>query len=142
MRALRALTLAVAGMTLLASGIVAHAQAAANETTLSQLVGQAVTDPRTAAVMLIEFILGAALGYVAVKVVRYVLAFIGILLLGSALQVWSVGGNIEDIAKTLGVEVAKLAPVIKQVVFTIGLTIVGPASLGFIVGVILASLRK
>ncbi len=139
------LLLLVLGVVLVAPSIALAQEAGGNatsNTTLSQIVGTAFTDPRTATVMGIEFLLGLALGYLAVKVVRYILAFIGILLLGSVLQVWSLGGSMEDFAKQLGVEVAKLAPIIKQIVFTIGLTIVGPASLGFIVGVILANVRK
>jgi len=137
-------TLAVA---LLLAAALAAAPAAAQEAnatnaTLADMIGAAMSNPRLAAVMGIEFILGLALGYLAVKVVRYILAFIGILLLGSALQVWSLGGNAEDYARQLGVEVAKLLPVLKQIVLTVGLTIVGPASLGFIVGVIIAMVKK
>lgn len=122
--------------------VLAEAANETSNTTLSSIVGMAFSDPKIAAVMGIEFILGLALGYLAVKVVRYILAFIGILLLGSLLQVWSLGGNAEELAKQLGVEVAKLIPVLKNIAFTIGLTIVGPASIGFIVGVIIANVRK
>lgn len=122
--------------------VLAQAANATGNTTLTNIVGAAFSDPRLAAVMGIEFLLGAALGYLAVKVVRYILAFIGILVLGALLQVWSLGGSAEELAKQLGVEVAKLLPVLKNIAFTLGLTIVGPASIGFIVGVVIANLRK
>ncbi len=124
--------------------LTAHAQEA-NETgnaTLESIVGAAASNPRMAAVMFIEFLLGVALGYLAVKVIRYILAFIGILILGSVLSAWSLGGNPEEMAKQLGVEAKELAPALKQFIMAIGATIVGPASIGVIVGVILAMVRK
>jgi len=132
--------LILAALLTLAVAPVALAQE--TNTTLTDMLGTALSNPRVGLTIAIEFILGAALGYLAVKVVRYVLAFIAILILGSALSVWSLGDNAEELAKQLGVEVAQLAPILKQLLFTIGLTIVGPASLGFIVGVIIAMVFK
>jgi hypothetical protein len=111
-------------------------------TTLGEIISTAVGNPKMAITILIEFILGVALGYVGVKALRYILAFIGILALGSILSAWSLGGNMEDIAKKLGVELKQLLPVLKQFVLAIGATIVGPASIGVIVGIILAMVRK
>jgi len=121
---------------------IALAQTATTNTTVTDMLATALENPRFGIAIAIQFILGAALGYLAVKVVRYILAFIAILILGSALSVWSLGGSAEEIAKQLGVEVAELLPVLKQLIFTVGLTIVGPASLGFIVGVIIAMVFK
>ncbi len=139
------LILALLVLALAAQAALAQTETATTQpsnTTLSEMVGLAFENPRVAVVIGIEFLLGAALGYLAVKVVRYVLAFIGILLLGSALSVWSLGGSVEEMAKRLGMEVVQLAPLLKQIFFTIGLTIVGPASLGFIVGFIIAMIKK
>ncbi len=111
-------------------------------TTLQEVVSVAVSNPKMALTILIEFILGVALGYVGVKAMRYIFAFIGILILGSILSAWSLGGNLEDIAAKLGVELKQLLPLLKQFVITIGATIVGPASIGVIVGVILAMVKK
>lgn len=111
-------------------------------TTLQEVVSVAVSNPKMALTILIEFLLGVALGYVGVKAMRYIFAFIGILILGSILSAWSLGGNLEDIAAKLGVELKQLLPLLKQFVITIGATIVGPASIGVIVGVILAMVKK
>jgi len=126
----------------LALAPVALAQTTTSNTTLTDMIATAMENPRFGITLAIQFILGAALGYIAVKAVKYILAFIAILILGSALSVWSLGSNAEEIAKQLGIEVAQLLPILKQVIFTVGLTIVGPASLGFIVGVIIAMVFK
>jgi len=131
----------VAFLVLLAAPV-ALAQTTTTNMTVTDMIALALENPRFGITIAIQFILGAALGYLAVKVVRYILAFIAILILGSALSVWSLGGSAEEIAKQLGVEVAELLPVLKQIIFTVGLTIVGPASLGFIVGVIIAMVFK
>ncbi len=115
---------------------------AAENTTLGEIVSVAMGNPKMAVTMLIEFILGVALGYVGVKALRYILAFIGILILGSVLSAWSLGGNMEEIAKKLGVELKQLLPLLKQFALAIGATIVGPASIGVIVGIILAMMKK
>lgn len=111
-------------------------------TTLGQVVSAAVSNPRMAFTILVEFILGVALGYVGVKAVRYLLAFIGILILGSMMSAWSLGGNLESISKQLGVQLKEFLPLLKQLAITLGATIVGPASLGVIVGIILALVKK
>ena len=111
-------------------------------TTLGEVFSAALSNPRMGLTILVEFILGVALGYVGVKALRYILAFIGILILGSVLSAWSLGGNIQDVAKKLGLEVKQLLPVLKQFALAIGATIVGPASIGVIVGIILAMVKK
>ncbi len=109
---------------------------------LSSMIGAAMSNPQTAVVMLIEFALGFGLGYTAIKALKYILAFIGILLLGSALSVWSVGNSAEDIAKELGGEVKQFIPMIKNLIATFSLIVVGPASVGFILGIIVGIMRK
>ncbi len=111
-------------------------------TTIGEIVSAAMSNPKMAVTMLIEFLLGVGLGYIGVKALRYILAFIGILILGSVLSAWSLGGNMENIAAKLGVEVKQLLPLLKQFALTIGATIVGPASIGVIVGIILAMMKK
>lgn len=134
-------------LTLLATVPVLAEANQANETgggntTLQEVVSVAVSNPKMGLTILIEFLLGVALGYIGMKALRYILAFIGILILGSILSAWSLGGNLEDIATKLGVELKQLLPLLKQFAITIGATIVGPASIGVIVGVILAMVKK
>ncbi len=109
---------------------------------LNQLVNEAFSNPQTGAVILIEFLLGVGLGYTAVKALKYILAFIGILLLGSALSVWSLGSNSKDIASKLGIEVKQLLPLIKSTFTMLGAMVVGPASIGVIVGIIIGAIKK
>ncbi|MCE4601274.1 MAG: hypothetical protein F7C38_06905 [Desulfurococcales archaeon] len=127
---------------LLAGSVASAALPGDNSTSVGNIVGAAASNPRMAATILIEFLLGVALGYIGVKAIKYILAFIGILLLGSALSAWSLGSNPEELAKTLGMELKDLLPVLKQFVLAVGVTIVGPSALGVLVGVILAMIRQ
>lgn len=112
------------------------------DTGIAGIVGTIMTNPQTGTVMLIEFLLGFGLGYTAVKALRYILAFIGILLLGSALSVWSIGANSAEIAEKIGMEVKQLLPLLKGLMTVFGTIVVGPASVGVLVGIIVASIKK
>lgn len=97
-----------------------------------------VSDAKVMTAILIQFLLGLGLGYVSVKALKYVLAFIAILALGSFLSVWSLGGSMDATLKYLG----DLAGVAKNLLLVLGLVTVGPVSVGFIVGALVALLRK
>ncbi len=111
-------------------------------TELQGIVQTIMSNPQTATVMLIEFLLGFGLGYTAIKALKYILSFIGILLLGSTLSIWSIGANSTEIAEKLGIEVKQLLPLLKGLMTAFGTIIVGPASIGAIVGIIVATIRK
>ena len=89
-------------------------------------------------VIAIQFLLGFALGYVSVKALKYILAFIAILALGVALSVWSLGSTPQDVLNKLGLTVEAL----KGLATLLGLLTVGPTSIGFIIGALVALLRK
>lgn len=112
-------------------------------TSLSELVQAALTNKQTAIVMLIEFLLGFGLGYTAIKAIKYIIAFIGILLIGSALSVWSFGsGNNQELVRLLGEEFKKLLPIIKSFLTAFSIVVVGPTSIGIIAGILFAVLNK
>lgn len=118
------------------------AQNATATPSLSNILSTALSNPQAAAVVLIEFALGFALGYTAVKALKYILSFIGILILGSALSVWSLGSNSEEIIRTLGAQMKEALPAIKKLITAFSFMVVGPASAGLIVGVIVAMMNK
>ncbi len=99
---------------------------------------EVLADVRVAIAVLVQFLLGLGLGYVSVKVFKYVLAFIGILVLGTFLSVWSLGTSVDRVLANLG----ELAGVVKNLISILGLLTVGPVSVGFIVGALIALLRK
>lgn len=105
---------------------------------LEALLSEVLADSRVSAVIFIQFLLGLGLGYVAVKVLKYILAFIAILVLGTSLSVWSLGESIENTLSTFG----ELANAAKDFITILGLMTVGPVSIGFIVGALIGLLRK
>lgn len=107
-------------------------------TDLSEIVGIIFANPQLAVVMIIQFILGFALGYIAVKAFKYVVAFIAVLALGSLLSVWSIGMTPEEVLKTIGLTVTA----VKNLIVLLGLTTAGPVAGGFIIGAIVALVKK
>jgi len=97
-----------------------------------------LSQPQTLVVVLVQFLLGLGLGYVSVKALKYVLAFIAILVLGTFLSVWSLGTAPLEALKSLG----NIAALAKDVAVMLGLMTVGPISVGFILGVILGLMKK
>lgn len=65
-------------------------------------------------------------------------AFIAILVLGSFLSVWSLGGSVESSLQMLG----EVASAVKGLLTVLGVMTVGPVSVGFIVGALISLLRK
>ena len=109
---------------------------------LPKFISNALSNPRVLIAIGIQFALGLALGYFSVKVLKYILALIGVLILGSILSVWSLGGNINELISSIGVEVQKVLPLIKSVVSALGIFTIGPVAVGFLIGVIIGSTRK
>jgi len=109
---------------------------------LPEFISAALSNPKVLVAVLIQFLLGLGLGYFSVKVIKYVLALIGILVLGSILSVWSLGGSIEDFLAKVGVEAQKLFPLVQSIMATLGILTVGPVAIGFILGIIAGSVKK
>ncbi|MEM3949024.1 MAG: hypothetical protein QXM76_05465 [Zestosphaera sp.] len=105
---------------------------------LESLLSEVLADPKVSAVILVQFLLGLGLGYIAVKVLKYIIAFIAILVLGTFLSIWSLAGSVENTLSTFG----ELANTAKNFITILGLMTVGPVSIGFIVGALLGLLRK
>ncbi len=96
------------------------------------------SQPQTIIVVSIQFLLGLGLGYVSVKALKYVLAFIAILALGSFLSVWSLGTSPLEVFRGLGGAMS----LVKDLAMVLGLMTIGPVSVGFVVGAILGLMRK
>ncbi len=109
---------------------------------IESLASTAASNPYVALSMLIQFLLGFGLGYVAAKAAKYVLAFIAILVVGAALNVWSLGLTVEDIVRVLGERGAELKDALLWLAQVMGLMTLGPTSLGFLAGVVVALLRR
>ncbi len=111
------------------------------EVTLPSFLNDALKNPKVMLAVAIQFLMGLGLGYYSAKVIRYILALIGILILGSILSIWSLGGSAYDVISRLGTEAAKIYPVVQSILSALGILTIGPIAAGFILGVIIA-LRK
>jgi hypothetical protein len=109
---------------------------------VEELVSSALSNPKFLVAVAIQIAMGFGLGYVSARVVKYMIAFIAILLLGSMLSVWSLGGSVESVITNIMAQAQQLAPVIKNLTLALGIFTVGPVTLGFILGVVVGFLRK
>lgn len=97
-----------------------------------------LSNAKVLATIAIQFLIGLSLGYISAKAFKYVLAFIAVLILGSFLSVWSLGGSVEEVLSIFG----EFASTMKNLLLLLGIMTVGPVSVGFIVGVLIGILRK
>ncbi len=109
---------------------------------IDSLIGALITNPNAIVVAAIEFLLGLALGYVAMKALKYILASVGIILLGIVLGVWSLGNSIYDAFKTLTGVAHSVWSIVYSLVAALGILVIAPVTVGFIVGALIAHVRK
>jgi hypothetical protein len=89
-------------------------------------------------VALVLLFLGLCLGYICVKAFRYLLSLIILLLLGAFLSLWSLSEHINNII----VEIRELALNTLSLLLILGVLTAGPLSAGFLIGVLLALVKR
>jgi len=99
------------------------------------------TNPAALVAVIIQFLMGFAVGYFGAKALKYIVAFILVLFIGSALSVWSLKGSVESIMEVFG-QLKEVASAVYGLLTTLGIMTVGPITLGFILGALVALLRK
>jgi len=109
---------------------------------IDSLVGALITNPNALVVTAIEFLLGLGLGYVAMRALKYILASVGIILLGIVLGVWSLGNSVYGAIKTLGNIARSVWGIVYSLVAALGILVITPVTIGFIVGALIAHARK
>lgn len=109
---------------------------------VEDLVTLITTNPKLAIAVIVQIIMGLALGYIMAKVAKYVLAFIGVLVVGAVLNVWSLGGSVEEVLARFGAEAMRLKDMFMSFLTTLGILTVGPVSLGFVIGLIIGLVKK
>lgn len=107
------------------------------ETDLGALLSTLISNPTSLAIFLIQLVLGLALGYFSVKVIKYIIALIGIIVIGVVLNIWQLGG-IEEFVNRVGLEWSKVYSVIKTILAAFGIMTVLPVTIGFFLGIIIA----
>ncbi|RLG84556.1 MAG: hypothetical protein DRO40_00740 [Thermoprotei archaeon] len=112
-----------------------------NYTTIVFDYAALLSDPKILVATIIQILMGIGLGYYMVKVIKYFIALILVIGAGVILNVWSLGGSLEEVLARYGSEALKLKDVFMSLLTTLGIMTVGPIALGFLIGVIIA-LRK
>jgi len=97
---------------------------AAAETTsvgAGDMISSMLSDPRGAVAFLVQVLLGVGLGYYSVKIAKYLVALIAILIVGMMLNAWSLSqGSVRDVVENVGEEWSKIYPVLKSLATALG----------------------
>ncbi|MEM0325454.1 MAG: hypothetical protein QW733_00235 [Desulfurococcaceae archaeon] len=94
-------------------------------------------NPPSIIVMLIQFVLGLALGYVSVKALKYIIAFIAVLVLGVMLSIWNLGTLRKEVLESLGLTIEAIF----KLLLVLMITAAGPTLIGFVVGIVVSILK-
>jgi hypothetical protein len=108
---------------------------------LGSIISSTFSNPYSLIIFIIEFALGLGLGYFAAKVIKYIVALIGIFIVGVVLNIWTTpnfGATIQQQLSSLGLDWSKVYPVIQSIIYMLGLTTVLPTTLGLIIGIVIA----
>jgi len=122
---------------------IVYAQAdAATGFSYTDLIDIAASNPKVAAAIGIQLIMGMILGYIMAKVFKYIIAFIVVLIVGSLLNVWSIGQSTEDVIGAIGPELLQYKDVAIKLVTALSMLLVGPVTVGFFIGLIIGWIKK
>ena len=100
-------------------------------------MNQIIRSNRALLTSLIQFLMGFGLGYYGSKAIKYILATLGVLIIGSLLSIWSINNNLRETLPGLKTEVSKTTTLLKDILASIGILTIGPLSVGFILGLII-----
>ena len=111
---------------------------------IGSIISSLLSNPYSLLIFVIELVLGLALGFFSVKAIKYILALICIFIVGVLLNVWAtpnLGTSIQKQLSSLGLTWSSLHPVIMSIVYLLGLTTVLPITVGFIIGIVIATVK-
>jgi len=113
-----------------------------DQNTFSDLISELMSNPKFYASTLIQFLMGFLVGYFSFKIIKYVIALLITLVIGSFLSVWSLGDSLSTLLSRLFPEIVNAMPYIITALQILGVVIVGPIATGFIIGAIVGLLRR
>jgi len=122
-------------LTLITQITVVHGQG--SDIDMPSLITSLLTSPTVLITFFIQFALGLGLGYLSVKVAKYLIALLAIFILGVLLNIWQ-SANLQEMVGGLSLQWSKVYPVIQALIVLVGLTTVLPITLGFIIGFVVA----
>ncbi|RLI36951.1 hypothetical protein DRO66_04715 [Candidatus Bathyarchaeota archaeon] len=121
--------------TLITQITVVHGQG--SDIDMPSLITSLLTSPTVLITFFIQFALGLGLGYLSVKVAKYLIALLAIFIVGVLLNIWQ-SANLQEMVGGLSLQWSKVYPVIQALIILVGLTTVLPITLGFIIGFVVA----
>ena len=121
--------------TLITQITVVHGQG--SDIDMPSLITSLLTSPTVLITFFIQFALGLGLGYLSVKVAKYLIALLAIFIVGVLLNIWQ-SANLQDMVGGLSLQWSKVYPVIQALIVLVGLTTVLPITLGFVIGFVVA----
>jgi hypothetical protein len=122
-------------LTLITQITVVHGQG--SDIDMPSLITSLLTSPTVLITFFIQFALGLGLGYLSIKVAKYLIALLAIFIVGVLLNIWQ-SANLQEMVGGLSLQWSKVYPVIQALIVLVGLTTVLPITLGFIIGFVVA----
>ncbi len=108
---------------------------------VGSLVNLVTSNPKIAASMILQIIMGFALGYIMAKAFKYIIGFIVILIAGSVLNVWSLGSSSGEVLGNF-TGLKEYGQYLVGFLKMLSILLVGPITLGFFLGLIVGWLKK
>jgi uncharacterized membrane protein (Fun14 family) len=114
----------------------------ASNITITDLPEMISTNPKMAIAILVQVLLGLAAGYYTAKIAKYVVALVGVLVLGALIGAWGAAGSVEDMLERVSSQLAAFKDAVVGVMGLLGFLLVGPTAIGFVLGIVIGLLRR
>lgn len=121
--------------------VIADAQAAGG-LNIIDIISMIFTNERILISMLIQFLLGVAVGYYFAKAIKYLIALVLVLIIGSLLNVWSFSASMEDGLTRYFRNMLEYKDEALMLIKIFGALLVGPVLVGFMIGLVIGLTRK
>lgn len=114
---------------------------AQEEGDIGSLLSELISSPAGVLSFVIQLGLGLGLGFFSLKVLKHIIALIGILIVGMLLNTWQFGG-LQSFARRIGLENwSELYPFLRSLASAVGILTILPTGLGFFIGIVIAARR-
>lgn len=113
-----------------------------SQDTLSDIISELTSSPKFYTSVFIQFFMGFLVGYFSFKVIKYVIALLITLVIGSFLSVWSLGDSLNTLLSRLFPEIVKALPYVITALQVLGIIVIGPVAAGFIIGALVGLVRR
>ncbi len=112
---------------------------------LKSILDAAQGDPLILAALVVNFLVGVGLGYLSIKIAKYMVAAVGLIAASLAFNVWVYGRSPEELtplSRLAGEALEEVKLLLVEAAKVLGLMTLSPLTIGFVMGLVVGAVKK